>query len=370
MAHIKKLKILQMTTTSTQFNKSYLYMLLNPIQLPLAPFYIGIGHDEHSSETDFIKRFPRPFKGHHLLKDVDVIKRLNNTNSFKLNTIIKIKEKGLKVNVVILFDNLTVSQAKQLEKIYIKRFGRKGIDTNGTLTNVMPGGDGHDKQSAKYCRQFHQESKFWATSWMKDKKKVVLWKKHISESSIKNEKIEHWRSKNMKNVTTKMWIDESFKRRHSKRLSEQNLKNWNDPIYRKTICESIKKNANTEYRKKISANNLRTTINKLWKESDNFRKQVSERTRIKALKNNSDATIKKRQQLFRLISMYYNKYNVYPWDDENFTCKKSPTLLTKLIETFITDQVWLISRLEKIGQTLQPIEAFLKKEGALNESKV
>lgn len=342
---------------------SYVYALLDPRILPLSPFYIGIGHDRKDYEEVLHKKYSRPYNGHFLLKTVDFIKRHNTNNSSKLNRIVSIKKFGLDVVVYILKEDLTAKEAKELEVQYISRFGRKGIDKNGTLTNVMPGGDGHDKESSAFCRKNYSGSEKWATDWRKDKEKVELWRKHLSESSKLDESLTHWRAKNAHNVGKTIWKNKEFAARKSKNVSDVNRENWKNNSYRSRMCKVLKEIANTEERRQISANNLRKTVNTLWKSSESFRKGVSERTRRKALINNSDNIIKQRQQSFRLISMYFNKYKKYPWVDETFNKKRSPALVAKLYNLYINDVDWFNNRIKKLHEQIEVVKFFLLREG-------
>lgn len=342
---------------------SYIYALLDPRILPISPFYIGIGHDRKIDEVDVSKKYSRPYNGHFLLKTIEFIKRHNTNNSSKLNKIVSIKKKKLEIIVFILKENLTSKEAKSLEIKYISRFGRKGIDKNGTLTNVMPGGDGHDKMSCIFCRQNNPNSDRWDTDWKKDEEKVKLWKQHLSESARLDESLTHRRAQHAYRVGKTIWKNKEFADRKSKNVSEINRKNWKDPNYRNRMRCILKETANTEKRKQVSANNLRKTVNHLWKTSESFRKDVSERTRRKALCNNADPLIMKRQQTFRLISMYYNKYKKYPWLDMEFNQKKNPTLLSKLYSLYIEDNDWLKQRINKLGETMKSVELFLSERG-------
>ena len=343
--------------------QSYVYALLDPRLLPAVPFYIGIGHDRNLLAEHVYERYSRPFNGHFLMKSIQFIKKHNKNNSSKLNRITSIKENCLDVQVYILEEDLTSKEAKALEIKYIKRFGRKGIDKNGVLTNVMPGGDGHDRKSSKFCREAHPDSSNWATDWRKDEEKVQLWRRHLSESSREDEAKTHWRAKNAKNVGKTIWQDKDFRQRKSKSVSEINKRNWNDPNYRKKMCSKLRKFANTDERRKISANNLRSTVNKLWSNSKEFRDKVSERTKRKALMNNSDKTVIKRQQAFRLVSMYINKYKKYPWADCDFDIKRSPALLEKLYYLYINDKDWLEKRLNSLKESVDSLLKFLYSKG-------
>lgn len=346
-------------------NLSYVYFLLDPRQHPMSPFYVGIGHRENVLASNDENRYPRPYRGHYLLKDIDSIKSLNKNNSFKLNRIISIKEQKLEIPVYIVHNNLTIQQAKEFEIYYIKRFGRKGIDKNGTLTNVMPGGDGHDPLSYDFCIKSHEHSNEWFNSWMSDENKVNIWKKHLSESSLRNEQLTHRRSINMKKVSTIVWQNPDFVKNKSISISNKNYLNWQNSQYREEMTKILTDSANKPEKKLQSSRIMKTMVKHLWETSEDFKNKVSIGMHKKALQNNSDKTIIEHQQLCRLVTMYFNKHKEYPWQSEVFDKQHNLSLLPKLLNQYLNDKSWLINKLIKYDSDINMIENFLRKEGMI-----
>lgn len=94
----------------------YVYILLDP-RKENTPFYVGKGTGDR-------------WKDH--LKETDI----STTNPRKYNVIRKIIEAGLEVEckIVSVFDN--ESDAYALEESLIQKYGRRGYDKNGILTNL------------------------------------------------------------------------------------------------------------------------------------------------------------------------------------------------------------------------------------------
>jgi hypothetical protein len=96
------------------------------------PFYIGIGNK---------KNYARAYQ----------------TNPDRRNEIWKKIFIKTDIEIEIILDNLTKSQASEKEKEFIKLYGRKDLDT-GSLTNMTDGGDGvwnclRSKETKEILRQ-------------------------------------------------------------------------------------------------------------------------------------------------------------------------------------------------------------------------
>lgn len=94
----------------------YVYMLLDP-RKENQPFYVGKGTDDRWKD--------------HLLETADT-----TINKRKFNIIQKIKTLGLDVGIELVqyFEN--EDQAYDFEELLIAKYGRKGYDINGILTNI------------------------------------------------------------------------------------------------------------------------------------------------------------------------------------------------------------------------------------------
>jgi hypothetical protein len=103
-------------------NDFYVYLLLDPRRYYL-PFYIGKGKGDRAN--------------HHLKYESHA-----KTNTFKKSVIQKIRISGQEPKVMFWAVNLTESEAFDLEKQLIARFGRRDLKT-GILTNLSEGGFGN-----------------------------------------------------------------------------------------------------------------------------------------------------------------------------------------------------------------------------------
>lgn len=97
--------------------KYYVYILRDP-RKNNQPFYIGKGCDKRAWQ--------------HLTETKET-----TDNIRKYYTIQAIKKRNLDIIIEIFQDNMLEENAYDLESELIKKYGRKGIDKNGILTNVV-----------------------------------------------------------------------------------------------------------------------------------------------------------------------------------------------------------------------------------------
>ena len=98
----------------------YVYALLDP-RKNNEPFYIGKGSGDR-------------YKKHG--------KEKVSYNTFKDNVILSIEKENLVHNINLIKTNLTESEAWELETELILKYGRRGIEETGILTNRTLGGEG------------------------------------------------------------------------------------------------------------------------------------------------------------------------------------------------------------------------------------
>jgi hypothetical protein len=103
-------------------NTFYVYLLLDP-RRDYLPFYVGKGKGDRAN--------------HHLKYESHA-----KTNTFKKSVIQKIRRDGKEPKVMIWSDALSETQAFDMEKSLIERFGRRDLKT-GILTNLSDGGYGN-----------------------------------------------------------------------------------------------------------------------------------------------------------------------------------------------------------------------------------
>lgn len=104
-----------MAKSKSNQRKYYVYVYKNPIDG--VPFYVGKGCGN------------RCYK--HLKETKD------NTENYKKYCIIKyLRNLGLSPEIEIISSDLSESDAYDLEKMLIEKYGRRDIDDNGVLTNV------------------------------------------------------------------------------------------------------------------------------------------------------------------------------------------------------------------------------------------
>jgi hypothetical protein len=103
-----------MGTTLENFTKYYVYVLLDPRNFYI-PFYVGKGSGNRA-------------KAH--------LQNRKSDNSFKEAKIKSIRRDGFEPTVLFWQTEISEEQAYKLEAELIQRFGRKGYEENGILTNV------------------------------------------------------------------------------------------------------------------------------------------------------------------------------------------------------------------------------------------
>ena len=103
-------------------NRFYVYLLLDPRNYYI-PFYVGKGQGDRAAS--------------HLTW-------YSNTqhNPHKSAKIQKIRDQGLEPAVLLWQTDLSETMAFDLEIKLISKFGRKGVDPFGVLTNITAGGQG------------------------------------------------------------------------------------------------------------------------------------------------------------------------------------------------------------------------------------
>lgn len=97
----------------------YVYAYVDP--RTELPFYIGKGHGTRAYS--------------HLTES-----RTTTKNLKKWNKIASLRKSGYEPQVTILIDNLTEDAAYLYEEELIRKYGRKGIDPGGILTNICASG--------------------------------------------------------------------------------------------------------------------------------------------------------------------------------------------------------------------------------------
>lgn len=136
------------------------------------PFYIGYGvsdrahfHEKYArGETDL---------GYGLTEDY---------NKFKTRKIQKIINIGKTVEYEFISCG-DVDEAKKLEIELIKKFGRRGIEDDGVLTNRTPGGDGGYTWAHKREEHIAKLKKIWADKSSSEKREVG---RKVRETRTKN----------------------------------------------------------------------------------------------------------------------------------------------------------------------------------------
>lgn len=144
-------------------NNYVLYFHINPINENV--FYVGIGNRIRANRTD--KKSRNRYWN-------------NYVNKHMINPIVK-----------IIHENLSFKAAAELEKAYISRFGRKGIDKNGILVNRSIGGE---KMALGFKHTEAARAKIAAagrgrtyTSEQREKRsKLSKGRKHSEEAKLKN----------------------------------------------------------------------------------------------------------------------------------------------------------------------------------------
>lgn len=100
-------------------NIYYVYFLLDPTNFYL-PFYVGKGKDDRWKD--------------HLFETIETTQ--NKRKFFKIE---KIRRSGYEPKVMFFAVDLSEAEAYNIEDEQIQRFGRKGFETDGILTNLCMG---------------------------------------------------------------------------------------------------------------------------------------------------------------------------------------------------------------------------------------
>ena len=101
----------------------YVYLLLDP-RKDFMPFYVGKGKGSRKNTSSL------------------ATPSLARANKLKYNTISAIKMSGQSIIISIWAENLTEAEAFDIERSLIARWGRRGVDPDGILTNRTLGGEG------------------------------------------------------------------------------------------------------------------------------------------------------------------------------------------------------------------------------------
>lgn len=128
----------------------YVYALLDPRQSPPMPFYVGKGCGHRAFDH---------LKGER-----------NNYNPFKTNTIGAIRRAGLEPEVSFLLEGVSHQDAMNEESRLIELYGRRGIETNGILTNRIVSSEslsGHSPEAIEKIRKANIGRKRVVTEEMK-----------------------------------------------------------------------------------------------------------------------------------------------------------------------------------------------------------
>lgn len=99
------------------------------------PFYVGISSHDNSLVKSFSAIYNRPYT-HFTNKSLK-----NDTNTIKKGIINEIISRGLSPEVNIINTNLTLTEAFELERSLIKKYGKLS-DKSGILSNITDGGEG------------------------------------------------------------------------------------------------------------------------------------------------------------------------------------------------------------------------------------
>jgi hypothetical protein len=174
------------------------------------PFYIGI------SKYDFPGIRIDGFKNNHRACKTE---RKHNPH---FNSI----HRKFETKVEIIHNEITFEEAIQLEKFYIKKYGRKNIET-GILVNLTDGGEGcpnalwteemrknHSENNPiknpatyiKMCETIRNQYKSGRVSWMKNKSHSDETKKIIKEKRAKQIFSEESKIKRGKTVSSLIWM--------------------------------------------------------------------------------------------------------------------------------------------------------------------
>jgi hypothetical protein len=123
-------------------NIFYIYVYLDPtkpgkyeydsgLKFEYLPFYVG-----YSNKKAFYDRKSRHLHFAKMNKDL-------TNNSYKMNIINKIIKNGDEPIILLFKDDLTFTEAKEMEIYMISKVGNR-YDSSGPLVNIAKGGDGGD----------------------------------------------------------------------------------------------------------------------------------------------------------------------------------------------------------------------------------
>ena len=182
-------------------NKSfYVYQLSRPYGT-FIPVYIGYGQKQRYKD-----HFTAAIKNKHPNEDLQ-------------NEILIAFDLGYKIKEEILVDNLTLSEAKDLERKYIDKIGRRDLGL-GTLCNHTDGGEGLSNPSLKVRQKIrekitgrnHTDSvKKQMSEDRKGEKHPMFGKQHKQDTK------DHW---------SRIRKGRSLPEKQKKNISEGVKKNW------------------------------------------------------------------------------------------------------------------------------------------------
>lgn len=202
------------------------------------PFYIGIGSDNRN----YLRA-----------------KNKDSRNKFWKNVASKTK-----YEIEILFDNLTISQAKEKEKEFIALYKRK-FD-GGTLTNLTLGGEGQFgciKDEEERLRIKERAIKRWANPIFKEMMKSKLKGRKLPPVSEETKKKQSLTTKGRKGNPLTEQAKEKLRlhnlgKKHSAetklKCKEASLKMWSD---KNKAIEIISLMKGTQKRAKIKRNDIK-----------------------------------------------------------------------------------------------------------------
>jgi hypothetical protein len=144
-------------------NIYYTYILCNPLKpgeykvpnidliLPCEPFYVGMGHDGRINDHEKRVRTALKYRYEWFFTEGSIYK----------NSIIKqLISKNLKVERVLVKENVSKKEAAEAEELYINLLGRKDLGT-GILANLTEGGEnGTYERKVSLRKGFKQTSTY------------------------------------------------------------------------------------------------------------------------------------------------------------------------------------------------------------------
>lgn len=183
-------------------NNYYVYQYINP--LTKQPYYIGKGKDNRC----YI----------HLNLKSTFNKRFNGYNK-------KLISQGIQPIIIKIKENMTEKDAYNLEEKLIKKYGRKGIDDNGILLNILQESKAPNRQGKKH----KQKSIIKMRRQRQNINAHFYGKKHTNETKekIRQYNLGRHHKKESKNKLSKEWliITPSNENIHIKNLNDYCKKN-------------------------------------------------------------------------------------------------------------------------------------------------